>query len=126
IEEKGFQSKDDVEALVKSAKDELETTILAVKKSAMKEKTEKKTFGELLGDSLSDNKETLSGLASKNKVSGSIMLKADEDMNPGNFGTGAYDFATTDRTRGMYEFPFTPLWLRNVLPNTSTTGSTIQ
>lgn len=126
IEEKGFQSKEEVENLIKSAKDELEKIILAVKKSAMKEKTEKKTFGELLGDSLSDNKETLSGLASKNKVSGSIMLKADEDMNPGNFGTGAYDFATTDRTRGMYEFPFMPLWLRNVLPNTSTTGSTIQ
>lgn len=126
IEEKGFQSKEEVENLIKSAKDELEEIILAVKKSAMKEKSEKKTFGELLGDSLSDNKETLSGLASKNKVAGSIMLKADEDMNPGNFGTGAYDFATTDRTRGMYEFPFMPLWLRNVLPNTSTTGSTIQ
>ena len=126
IEDKGFQSKEEVENLIKSAKDELEEVILAVKKSAMKANTDKKSFREIMGEAFKESNETLKNLASKKERDGVILLKANEDVNPGNFGTGAYDFGTTDRTRGMYEFPFAPLWLRNILPNTSTTGSTIQ
>lgn len=127
IEEKGYTTKEEVETAVKAAKDELESVMLQIKKSAIKTGNGRaKSFKEFLGDAFQENKETLVNLASKKNVDGKILLKADEDMNDSNFGTGALDFATEDKRPGVYEQPFGPLWLRTILPNTTTTGSTIK
>lgn len=126
IEEKGYTSKEDVTAMVDGAKKEFEAIILEIKKGSMKPNDEKRSFKEFLADAMEESKTELSNLASKKSRDGVINLKAAGDMNPGAFGTGAYLFETTDRERSRYDFPYAPLWLRNVLPNTSTSGSTIQ
>ena len=54
---------------------------------------------------------------------GSIELK---DMDFGNFGTGAYEAITTETRPGVYQSPFNPVWLRNIVPNGSTTSEVIQ
>lgn len=127
IEEKGFLGKDAVDALIKEKTGDLEAAVLELKKKSIAVKSgENKSFSQFLGEALKDNYSTLKNLATKKARNGEIELKADEDMNDSNFGTGALAFETTDRTRGMYEYPFMPLWLRNVLPNTSTSSAAIQ
>lgn len=130
IEQKGFTSKEDVETLIKGKADELEAAIMQVKKSALASKTQKMTFGQLIGKALKDSKDELNGVKAGKRDS-VIKLKAaapedfDEVVFDNSNTPSPYAEATTDRTRGMYQYPFEPLWLRNVLPNSTTTGSVI-
>lgn len=130
FEEKGFTSKADVEALIKTKADELEAALMQVKKSAMKANEQKMTFGQLLGKALKENKDALNGVKSGNRDS-VIQLKAaapedfDEIVFDNSNTPSPYGEVTTDRTRGMYQYPYEPLWLRNVLPNSTTNGSVI-
>lgn len=86
-----------------------------------------KSFDQVFGEAINAKHAELAGYAkTKSKLDLSLELKAVGDMNIGNFGTGAYEMITTERRQGVYQGPFSPLWLRNILPNTSTDGATIQ
>ena len=85
------------------------------------------TFKSLIGEGLQEKADEFKKLAgNKSKLDTSIDIKAVGDMNFANFGTGAYEAATTEVRAGLYQGPFSPLWLRNVLPNASTDKATIQ
>lgn len=127
IEEKGFLGKEAIDTLIKEKTAELDTAVMELKKKGISAKSQgDKSFKDYLGEALTGNSEKLKNLSTKKEQSGAIEMKADEDMNDSNFGTGALALVTTDRSRSSYEYPFAPLWLRNVLPNTSTSGSAIQ
>src|SRR5690606_40281427 len=53
-------------------------------------------------------------------------LKAVGDMTFDNFGTGAYEAATTEVRSGLITSPFAPIWLRGILPQSSTSSAAIQ
>lgn len=126
MESKGYQSKEDVELALKEQKEGLEKLILELKKDALEvKKATKKSFIGLVGESLKENKETLSKLASKQASEGIFVLtKANEDLDPSNWSGDSYDIAASER-RGLHEFPFMPVWLRTLLPNSTTTKGVI-
>lgn len=127
---KNLSTKEEVEQAVKAAKDELQKDFdaLAVKvnKPSLNGPAAQKSFSESLGESLDENRDVLSKLKTKAQASGSIQLKVVGDMALTNFGTGAYGAATTEVRSGLYQSPYSPLWLRNILPSASTDGGTIQ
>jgi len=132
ITEKGYRTetevKDAIEAAVKEAKESLEKEILEIKKASKKSSEPmKKSLHTALGEGMAQVKDDLSALKNGGKASVNIMLtKANEDLEPTNFTNDAYEIATTDRTRGLYESPFSPVWFRNLLPMGTTDGGTIQ
>src|SRR5690606_5281546 len=85
------------------------------------------SFKSALGDALEEGKSDLVGMA-KNKKERSLSLdiKAVGDMTFANFDTGAYAAATTETRPTLYQSPFSPLWLRNILPNATTDSAAIQ
>lgn len=86
-----------------------------------------KSFEDSLGEALKEKTSELSLLSStKKKIDTSIELKEVGTIGFGNFGTGAYAAATTEVRQTLYQSPFSPLWLRNILPNASTTSAAIQ
>lgn len=84
-------------------------------------------FKSAIGEALEEGKSDLVGMA-KNKKNRNLSLdiKAVGDMTFSNFGTGAYDAATTEVRPTLYQSPFSPLWLRNILPNATTDSAAIQ
>jgi hypothetical protein len=133
IEAKGFQSKDEVASAIdvalKAAKDEFEKELIEVKKSALEAKvmTETKSLDEVIGEGLKEIKSDLANLKNRKTNSVTAMLtKADEDLDPANFENDSYAIATTDRSRGLWESPFAPVWFRNLLPQGTASGGTIQ
>lgn len=85
------------------------------------------SFKSALGEALETSKADLVGMAkNKSKRETSIELKEVGDMTFTNFGTGAYDAATTEIRPTLYQSPFSPLWLRNILPNATTDSAAIQ
>lgn len=131
IEGKGFVSKESVEALVKEKADELEGAIIEMKKASASSEMGKMSFGQLLGKSLKDNRESLKAANQGGKRDFTLQLKAaapedfDEVVFDNENDPSPYDYAAADRTRGLYQYPYEPLWLRNLLPNTTTSGSVI-
>lgn len=96
-------------------------------KAKFSKNNEVESFHNLLGEGLAEKKAELSSLAgNKKKLDTSIEIKAVGDINFANFGTGAYAAATTEVRQGLYQSPFSPLWLRNILPGGSTTSAAIQ
>lgn len=85
------------------------------------------SFKSALGEALEEGKSDLVGMA-KNKKNRNLSLDIKEvgDMTFTNFGTGAYDAATTEVRPTLYQSPFSPLWLRNILPNATTDSAAIQ
>src|SRR5690606_39044715 len=87
------------------------------------------TFHDSFAKAISDNTELVQNIArgkadqKTGRPGGSIELK---DMSFGNFGTGAYEAITTETRPGVYQSPFNPVWLRNIVPNGSTTSEVIQ
>lgn len=133
IESKGFQSKEEVDSAIevalKAAKDEFEKELVEVKKASLEAKvmTETKSLDEVIGEGLKEIKSDLASLKNDRIKSAKIMLtKADEDLDPANFANDSYAIATTDRSRGLWESPFAPVWFRNILPQGTTSGGTIQ
>jgi len=91
------------------------------------QKVEKKTFGDSFGSALEEKSEEIrkfSGLTSgkRDKMDLTLELK---DVDFDSFSTGLYDRITTEFRPGVYQSPFMPTWLRNILPNASTTSKTI-
>lgn len=128
IEAKGYISQEQVDKIVAEKIKDIEAEVIDLKKAGLKEVEPKaKGFKSMLFESMQEKADGLKGLKNNSSKSVSMMLtKADEDLDPANFTNDAYDIATTDRTRGLYEQPFMPQWYRNLLPQGSTTGGTIQ
>lgn len=98
---------------------------LAAKKTTVE--TKAISFSDSLGEGLKEKQAELSDLSkTKKKLDTSIELKAVGDVNFDSFGTGAYAAATTEVRQGLYQFPFSPLWLRNILPAGTTNSAAIQ
>lgn len=87
------------------------------------------SFHDAFAKAVKDGEQTLKGIASgkadqkTGRPGGSIELK---DMSFSNFGTGAYEAITTETRPGVYQSPFNPVWLRNIVPNGSTSSEVIQ
>jgi len=126
IDAKGFQSAEQVEEVLKSKMKGLEETILELKKNSLQANQEgKKSFKNIVGGSLEENKEVLGKLANKQSNEAVFVLtKAAEDLDPANWAGDSYDIAASER-RGLHEFPFMPIWLRNLFPNSTTTKGVI-
>ncbi len=126
MESKGYQSVEQVEEALKLKMKGLEETILELKKNSLQSRQEgKKSFMGIVGDSLEANKETLGKLMNKQVSEGTFVLtKAAEDLDPANWSGDSYDIAASER-RGLHEFPFMPIWLRNLFPNSTTTKGVI-
>src|SRR5690606_37796220 len=124
----GLTSKEEVDKAVKDATDAMEALILEVKKTALTKANEDKpkTFGQILVDGMTEKKDALLGVMNGNKSTSIMLTKADEDLDPANWANGSLTIATQDRSRGLYETPFSPVWFRNLLPQGTTTGGTIQ
>lgn len=128
IEEKGFQSKEDIDKLISEKMKDIESQVIDLKKAGLKEvEPKKKSFRKSLGDGMLELKQGLTQLKNGSVKSSTVLLtKADEDLDPTNFANDSYEIATTDRTRGLYESPFSPVWFRNLMPQGTTSGGTIQ
>ena len=129
IEEKGYKTEAEVKSSIDAAVKGLEVEILAVKKAAknVEAKGKSKSFKSYIGDGLLEAKESLKGLKSKSVSDVKVMLtKANEDLDPANFTGDSYEVATTERRGGLYETPYSPIWFRNLLPQGTMTGNTIQ
>lgn len=88
---------------------------------------EKFNFKSAFGDGLEPKaKELASYAGSKSKLDTSFEMKAVGDMSLANFADGSYTNLTTDFRQQVYQSPFAPYWLRNVLPNISTDKGSIQ
>lgn len=126
MESKGYQSVEQVDEALKLKMKGLEETILELKKNSLQSRQEgKKSFMGIVGDSLEANKETLGKLMNKQVSEGTFVLtKAAEDLDPANWSGDSYDIAASER-RGLHEFPFMPIWLRNLFPNSTTTKGVI-
>jgi len=126
IDQKGFQSAEQVEEALKLKMKGLEETILELKKNSLQANQEgKKSFKNIVGGSLEENKEVLGKLANKQSNEAVFVLtKAAEDLDPANWAGDSYDIAASER-RGLHEFPFMPIWLRNLFPNSTTTKGVI-
>lgn len=84
-------------------------------------------FKSAIGEALEEGKSELVGMAKNKKTRNlSLDIKAVGDMTFSNFGTGAYAAATTETRPTLYQSPFSPLWLRNILPNATTDSAAIQ
>ena len=128
IEEKGYQSAEQVTEAVKKATGDLEKEILEIKKAQIEVKASQsqKNFKSILGESLKGKENELKALKNGTKTSFNAMLtKANEDLDPANFTNDALEIATRE-TRGLYESPFSPVWFRNLMPQGTTSGGTIQ
>lgn len=85
------------------------------------------SFKSALGDALEEGKSDLVGMAKNKKTRNlSLDIKDVGDMTFSNFGTGAYAAVTTETRPTLYQSPFSPLWLRNILPNATTDSAAIQ
>src|SRR5699024_336363 len=81
-----------------------------------------KSFQKLFSNELLGAKDSLVKLRNKDIRDHSILLtKADEDLDPGNWTGISLDSQTTE-VRGLRESAFRPMWLRNFLPNNTTTS----
>lgn len=129
IKAQGLTSKEEVDKAVKEAKESMEALILEVKKTALAKDSEDKpkSFEQMLKEGMTEKKDSLLGMKNGRGQKTSIMLtKANEDLDPANFSNDALAIATTDRSRGLYEGPFAPVWFRNLLPQGTASGDTIQ
>ena len=87
------------------------------------------SFHDAFAKAITEGEQTLKSIASgkadqkTGRPGGSIELK---DMSFSNFGTGAYEAITTETRPGVYQSPFNPVWLRNIVPNGSTSSEVIQ
>lgn len=87
------------------------------------------SFEGAFAKAVEEGADTLKAIASgkadqkTGRPGGSIELK---DMSFSNFGTGAYEAITTETRPGVYQSPFAPVWLRNIVPSGSTTSEVIQ
>lgn len=126
MESKGYQSVEQVEEALKLKMKGLEEIILELKKNSLQVSQKgKKSFMGIVGDSLEANKEILGKLMNKQVSEGTFVLtKAAEDLDPANWSGDSYDIAASER-RGLHEFPFMPIWLRNLFPNSTTTKGVI-
>lgn len=81
-------------------------------------------FKSAFGIMIKSGEEKFKGHAQKSteKLDFNLELK---DMDFDNFSVGAYDKLTTQTLPGLYVTPWDQLWLRNILPNISTTSKTI-
>src|SRR6476659_11194618 len=109
MESKGYQSVEQVEEALKLKMKGLEETILELKKNSLQANQEgKKSFKNIVGGSLEENKEVLGKLANKQSNEAVFVLtKAAEDLDPANWAGDSYDIAASER-RGLHEFPFMP------------------
>src|SRR5699024_1657676 len=125
IDEKGFASKDEMQKSIADAKDTLESAIVDLKKSTMGSNKKAKSFEEALGSAMKEST-LIADIKNGKSRGGNIQLKAeaDEDLNFSDFGTGAYDAAVQGAPlRGDIQRAD---WLRNFLPNLSTTLPSIR
>jgi hypothetical protein len=117
IEGKKYKTEEEINELIKSKTSDLEAAVLDLKKAGLTAKESKKTLEERLHEGLKDSKEALTKM--KNGAKGTVdamLFKANEDLDPDNFSGDSYELATTDRTRGLYQSPFMPLWFRSLMP----------
>lgn len=124
----GLTSKEEVEKAVKDATDAMEAMLLEVKKStlAKADAAKPKSLEQILFEGMTEKKDALLGVMNGNKSASIMLTKANEDLDPANWANGSLTIATQDRSRGLYENPFAPVWFRNLLPQGTTTGGTIQ
>src|SRR5699024_3921791 len=99
------------------------------KKGGIQNTVSKKTFFSQLGDTLTKGSKALEDLKDGKTSSIKLSTKAagpeDLDETTHNFTDSGLDCAVTD-ARGLRDSAFSPLWLRNFLPNGTTNGSVIQ
>lgn len=85
-----------------------------------------KSFQKLFSNELLGAKDSLVKLRNKDIRDHSILLtKADDELDPTNWSGISLDSQTTE-VRGLRESAFRPMWLRNFLPNNTTTSGVIQ
>lgn len=128
IEEKGYKSEEEINKLIESKTADLEAAVIDLKKAGFKAENEKPmSFKDLMKKGMSENKDGLSSLQNgKSRSASAILFKADEDMNDSNWSNDSLAIATTDRSRGLYESPFAPVWFRNLMPQGQTSKSAIE
>ncbi|WP_343321412.1 phage major capsid protein [Sphingobacterium multivorum] len=119
IEEMGGLSTD-LEALKK----DFQTFVVEYKEGGKGKDKNVSDFKTSFGTMIMEGKDKFAGHAEKSteKLDFNMELK---DMDFDNFTAGAYDKLTSQLLPGIYATPWDQLWLRNILPNISTTSKTI-
>ena len=118
---KEVTTKEDLEKRLKEFQTQFDELATEMGKSNL-EQNEKKGFFNNLGNAMSDNLEGLKNL--KEKRTSDLRIKAPGDINITDFSGDSYSSQVT-QSRGLFEAPYSPIWLRNVLPNGTTDGSVI-
>lgn len=129
IDAKGYKTAEEVDLAVKEGMKGLETEVLAMKKATLDMKANEVTpsLKSLMGKSMNEIKSDLLSVQKGQKRSASaVLFKANEDMNDSNFANDSLAIATTDRSKGLYESPFAPVWFRNLMPQGSTSQNSIE
>lgn len=106
---------------------QINESVLSLKHANEDSNKSKITFKDAFATALNESKEALTSFVNSNNKSADFKLdiKAVGDMSQQNFGTGSYALATTEVRQGVSVKPFSPLWLRNILPSASTSKASI-
>ena len=95
-------------------------------------KKELKSFQDVFAKSVDDNSEFFKSIAkgTRSKVEKTINLLEGldrKDVDFDNFSAGLYDRLTTSRILpGVFQEPYAPVWLRNVLTNVTTDSKIVE
>src|SRR5690606_34524824 len=95
-------------------------------------KKELKSFQDVFAKSVDDNSEFFKSIAkgTRGKVEKTINLLEGlerKDVDFDNFSAGLYDKLTTSRILpGVFQEPYAPVWLRNVLTNVTTDSKIVE
>jgi len=121
------KAKNDLEEKIKALQTQADKLSAKVNTTSFTKNEEQFNFKKAFGEGIEPKVKELSAFAgSKSKLDTSFEMKAVGDMSIANFADGSYTNLTTDFRQQVYQSPFAPYWLRNVLPNISTDKASIQ
>lgn len=120
FEAKGFTTKEEVEKAMEDFQKQLDEALTKARKAKLTDAVKPKFFDAINEDVLPELKK----LKNKQNESGSLVIKAPGDLDETIFQGDSYSTQVT-QSMGLYMGPQNVTWLRNLLPNSSTTSEVI-
>lgn len=120
FEAKGFTTKEEVEKAMADFQKQLDVALANARKAKLTDAVKPKFFDAINDDVLPELKK----LKNKQIESRSLIIKAPGDLDETIFQGDSYNTQVT-QSMGLYMGPQNVTWLRNLLPNSSTTSEVI-
>ena len=118
------KSKDQTDVTIKAMQEHLDKLDIKMQKNAVGT-VEEKSFVALFDKMIVENKTSLRDMVSKKDAKTMMVTKAVGDMDTTNFSGDSLTVSITEFRPNVKEDSFNPIWLRQLMPNNTTQGSTI-